>query len=172
MSSDVDETGTVSSQTAERPILVQKYGGTSVATTEHIQRVAKRVLAKQRGGMDVVVVVSAMGKTTDQLVGLSKDVSSNPPRREMDMLLHAGEIISASLLAMAITEAGGKAVSFTGSQAGMITDSTHTAARIEQVDGGRVLRNLREGRVVVITGFQGMTREREITTLGRGGSDT
>ncbi len=155
-----------------KPILVQKYGGTSVATPEHVRNVARRVVANQRAGKAVVVVVSAMGKTTDQLVGLSRDITRRPPRRELDMLLHAGEIISASLLAMAIHEEGESAISFTGSQAGMITDASHTEARIERVQGERIIAELERGRVVVITGFQGITLQNEITTLGRGGSDT
>ena len=154
------------------PILVQKYGGTSVATVDQIRLVAKRVAAQRRQGKAVVVVVSAMGKTTDELVALSRELSSQPARREMDMLLHAGEIISASLLAIALEEEGESAVSLTGSQAGMITDGTHMQARIEQVEGERILRHLTRGRVVVITGFQGVSRRNEITTLGRGGSDT
>ena len=154
------------------PILVQKYGGTSVATVDQIRLVAKRVAAQRRQGKAVVVVVSAMGKTTDELVALSRELSSQPARREMDMLLHAGEIISASLLAIALEEEGASAVSLTGSQAGMITDETHMQARIEQVEGERILHHLTKGRVVVITGFQGVSRRNEITTLGRGGSDT
>ena len=154
------------------PILVQKYGGTSVATADQIRSVAKRVAAQRRQGKAVVVVVSAMGKTTDELVALSRELSSHPARREMDMLLHAGEIISASLLAIALEEEGASAVSLTGSQAGMITDETHMQARIEQVEGERILHHLTRGRVVVITGFQGVSRRNEITTLGRGGSDT
>ena len=154
------------------PILVQKYGGTSVATADQIRLVAKRVAAQRRQGKAVVVVVSAMGKTTDELVALSRELSSQPARREMDMLLHAGEIISASLLAIALEEEGVSAVSLTGSQAGMITDETHMQARIEQVEGERILHHLTRGRVVVITGFQGVSRRNEITTLGRGGSDT
>ena len=154
------------------PILVQKYGGTSVATVDQIRLVAKRVAAQRRQGKAVVVVVSAMGKTTDELVALSRELSSHPARREMDMLLHAGEIISASLLAIALEEEGESAVSLTGSQAGMITDETHMQARIEQVEGERILHHLTRGRAVVITGFQGVSRRNEITTLGRGGSDT
>ena len=119
------------------PILVQKYGGTSVATADHIRRVAKRVVVEKRKGKAVVVVVSAMGKTTDELISLSKELSGQPARREMDMLLHAGEIISASLLAIALEEEGERAVSLTGSQAGMITDDTHMQARIEEVEGER-----------------------------------
>ena len=153
-------------------ILVQKYGGTSVATPERIRNVAHRVVAKSKRGKAVVVVVSAMGKTTDELVRLAREVNDCPPRREMDMLLHAGEIISASLLAMAIGREGQPAVSFTGSQAGMITDDTHQQARVQEVQAEKVIRELVNGRVVVVTGFQGITSDREITTLGRGGSDT
>ena len=134
------------------PILVQKYGGTSVATADHIRRVAKRVAVEKRKGKAVVVVVSAMGKTTDELISLSRELSGQPARREMDMLLHAGEIISASLLAIALEEEGERAVSLTGSQAGMITDDTHMQARIEEVEGERILGHLTSGRVVVITG--------------------
>jgi len=162
----------MSSQGKNTPILVQKYGGTSVATADHIRRVAKRVVGEKRKGKAVVVVVSAMGKTTDELISLSRELSGQPARREMDMLLHAGEIISASLLAIALEEEGESAVSLTGSQAGMITDGTHMQARIEQVDGEKILGHLTNGRVVVITGFQGVSRKNEITTLGRGGSDT
>ena len=156
----------------DRPILVQKYGGTSVASSDHLRRVAERVTEKHRQGFSVVVVVSAMGKTTDQLITLSRELTKKPPRREMDMLLHAGEIISASLLAMAIEEDGVSAISFTGSQAGMITDGSHMQARIQRVDGKRIVAELEKGRIVVITGFQGISLENEITTLGRGGSDT
>ena len=155
-----------------QPLLVQKYGGSSVATVEHVQNVAKRVAARHREGNAVVVVVSAMGKTTDSLVGLSKEITATPNRREMDLLLHAGEIISSSLLAMAITAAGVPAVALTGQQAGMRTDASHTQARIHAVEGTRVLEELKLGRVVVVAGFQGVTDGLEVTTLGRGGSDT
>jgi aspartate kinase len=155
-----------------KPVLLQKYGGTSVATADHIKRVARRVVLKKKEGHAVVVVVSAMGKTTDELVSLSREISPRPPWREMDMLLHAGEIISASLLAMAIESEGEPAVSFTGAQAGMITDASHTRARIQKVQADRIIEYLGKGRIVVITGFQGITAEKEITTLGRGGSDT
>ncbi|MBN1441128.1 MAG: aspartate kinase [Planctomycetes bacterium] len=155
-----------------RPVVLQKYGGTSVATAEHIRRVAQRVVARKREGNAVVVVVSAMGKTTDQLVSLSREINQRPPWREMDMLLHAGEIISASLLAMAIEKEGEPAISFTGAQAGMITDASHTRARIQRVQADRIVEDLGRGRIVVITGFQGITADHEVTTLGRGGSDT
>jgi aspartate kinase len=154
------------------PLVVQKYGGSSVATTQHLRNVASRVVALKRQGKAMVVVVSAMGKTTDQLISLSREITIRPPRRELDMLLHAGEIISAALLAIAIDDLGEPAVSFTGFQAGMITDASHTEARIQKVEGERIFRELARGRVVVITGFQGITSEQEITTLGRGGSDT
>jgi aspartate kinase len=155
-----------------QPILVQKYGGSSVATPDHVRRVASRVVAARRAGNAVVVVVSAMGKTTDQLISLSQEITKKPSRREMDMLLHAGEIISASLLAMAIETEGEPARSFTGAQAGMLTDSSHMHARIQSIDGERIIEQLELGRIVVITGFQGITLQNEITTLGRGGSDT
>lgn len=157
---------------SERRILVQKYGGSSVATVDHIKRVARRVAKNHEDGWSVVVVVSAMGKTTDGLVGLSRDITELAPPREMDMLLHAGEIISSSLLAMAVNEVGIPALSFTGSQAGMQTDGSHTQARIQTVDGSRILGELERGRVVVVTGFQGISPGQEVTTLGRGGSDT
>lgn len=154
------------------PILVQKYGGSSVATPDHIRRVAKRVVNARRSGQAVVVVVSAMGKTTDQLLELSRAVTERPSRRELDMLLHAGEIISSALLAMAIEREGEAAISFTGAQAGMITDESHTEARIRGIQGERIHEELRRGRIVVIAGFQGVTAAQEVTTLGRGGSDT
>jgi len=156
-------------------LLVQKYGGTSVGDPERIRRVAERVCRCRREGHDLVVVVSAMGDTTDDLTALANQVSENPVAhhpREMDMLLTAGERISMALLAMAIREAGQEAISFTGSQAAIITDNQHTGARIEEVRGDRVRQELREGRVVIVAGFQGVSRGREITTLGRGGSDT
>ena len=155
-----------------KDILVQKYGGSSVATSQHMKNVARRVAARSRDGQPVVVVVSAMGKTTDSLITLSREITFHPERREMDMLLHAGEIISTALLAMAVAEEGVPSISFTGQQAGMITDGSHTQARIQSVDGERILEELEKGRIVVIAGFQGVTANREITTLGRGGSDT
>jgi aspartate kinase len=155
-----------------KDVVVQKYGGSSVATSAHIKNVARRVVARRRAGDAVVVVVSAMGKTTDSLISLSREITFHPQRREMDMLLHAGEIISTALLAMAIAEEGVPSISFTGQQAGMLTDASHTQARIRGVEGSRVIEELKRGRVVVIAGFQGVTEDREITTLGRGGSDT
>ncbi len=155
-----------------KPILVQKYGGSSVSTPERIQNVARRVAKNHRQGNAVAVVVSAMGKTTDGLVELSRKISQRPEPREMDMLLHAGEIISTALLAMAVAEEGVPSISFTGFQAGMVTDSLHTQARVQEVQGKRILEELARGRVVVVAGFQGITSDLEITTLGRGGSDT
>jgi aspartate kinase len=156
----------------DSPILVQKYGGSSVATPDLIKNVARRVVARRREGKAVVVVVSAMGKTTDSLINLSREISQRPERREMDMLLHAGEIISTALVAMAIADHGIPSVSFTGQQAGMRTDASHTQARILSVDGCRIFDELKVGKVVVIAGFQGVTEKLEVTTLGRGGSDT
>ncbi|HUE77302.1 MAG TPA: aspartate kinase [Longimicrobiales bacterium] len=156
-------------------LLVQKYGGTSVGDPARIRRVAERVCRFRRAGHDIVVVVSAMGDTTDELERLAGAVSSAPGKRhprEMDMLLTAGERISMALVAMAIREAGEEAISFTGSQAAIITDGTHTGARIEEVRGERVREELDRGRVVIVAGFQGVSRMREVTTLGRGGSDT
>jgi aspartate kinase len=154
------------------PIVVQKYGGSSVADVAKLKQVADRVMRTRREGHDVVVVVSAMGDTTDELLGLAKQVSANPDRRELDMLLTAGERISMALLSMAIRELGGDAVSFTGSQSGIITNDRHADARIIEVRPIRVQDELARGKTVVIAGYQGMSYRREVTTLGRGGSDT
>ncbi len=153
-------------------LIVQKYGGTSVNDDERIRIVADHIAHTKSKGNDVVVVVSAMGKQTDNLIRLAKDVSSVHPSREMDMLLTAGERISMSLLCMALSELNVKATSFTGSQAGIITDTVHTKASILEIKPDRVLKALNEGYVPVIAGFQGMSVDKEITTLGRGGSDT
>ena len=158
-------------------LLVQKYGGSSVGTPERIRAVARRVAAARRRGDDLVVVVSAMGDTTDDLTTLAELVAGRErPQdahpREMDMLLTAGERIAAALLTMAIREYGFEARSFTGSQAAIITDNAHTAARIREVRGGRVREALAEGCIAIVAGFQGVSTEKEITTLGRGGSDT
>ena len=153
-------------------IVVQKYGGSSVADVTRIRQVAGRVMQTRRAGHDVVVVVSAMGDTTDELLTLAKQVSPNPDRRELDMLLTAGERISMALLSMAIRELGGDAISFTGSQSGIITNDRHIDARIIEVRPFRVQDELARGRIVVIAGYQGVSYRREITTLGRGGSDT
>jgi aspartate kinase len=153
-------------------IVVQKYGGSSVADVDKIRAVAERVMRTKREGHDVVVVVSAMGKTTDDLLALAKKVSPNPDRRELDMLLSAGERISMALLSLSIRELGGDAISFTGSQSGIITNDRHIDARIIEVRPFRVHDELSRGRVVVIAGYQGVSYRREVTTLGRGGSDT
>ncbi|MCK6080329.1 aspartate kinase [Microbacterium sp. EYE_5] len=154
-------------------LIVQKYGGSSVADAESIRRVAKRIVDARRAGDDVVVAVSAMGDTTDELLDLASQVSPLPAPRELDMLLSSGERISMALLAMAINSMGFEARSFTGSQAGMITDSSHGAARIVDVTPVRVREALDEGAIVIVAGFQGFSRDtRDITTLGRGGSDT
>lgn len=154
-------------------LIVQKYGGSSVADAESIKRVAKRIVETKKAGNDVVVVVSAMGDTTDELLDLAHEVSPVPPGREMDMLLTAGERISMALLAMAIENLGQQAQSFTGSQAGMITDAVHGNARIVDVTPRRVFGALGDGAVAIVAGFQGFSRTSgDITTLGRGGSDT
>jgi aspartate kinase len=153
-------------------IVVQKYGGSSVADTTKLRRVAERVMQTLKSGHAVVVVVSAMGETTDELLTLAKTISQNPDRRELDMLLSAGERISMALLSMAIRELGGDAISFTGSQSGIITNDRHVDARIIEVRPFRVQDELARGKIVVIAGYQGVSYRREVTTLGRGGSDT
>jgi aspartate kinase len=153
-------------------LIVQKYGGTSVADPDRMRAVAENVAFTRRHGNDVVVVPSAMGKTTDNLIKLANDVSSTQPGREMDMLITTGERISMSLLCMALADLGVEAVSFTGSQAGIITDSMHGKAKILEVKGDRVREALAAGKVCVVAGFQGISTEKEITSLGRGGSDT
>ena len=153
-------------------LIVQKYGGTSVADPDRIRAVADHVFRTHRAGHQVVVVVSAMGKSTDDFVRLAHDVSSDPHGREMDMLLTAGERISMALLCMAIIDMGLLAVSFTGSQAGIVTDTVHGKAKILEVKGDRIRETLAAGAVAVVAGFQGISTDRDITTLGRGGSDT
>jgi aspartate kinase len=153
-------------------IIVQKYGGSSVADLTRLGRVADRVVAARAEGHDVVVVVSAMGKTTDQLLDLARQVSPAPPRRELDMLLSVGERTSMALLAIALHARGTDAISFTGSQSGIITNDRHFDARIIEVRPFRIEDELARGRVVIVAGYQGMSYRREITTLGRGGSDT
>jgi len=153
-------------------IVVQKYGGSSVADVNRLRLVAERIMRTKQQGHDVVVVVSAMGDTTDDLLGLAKQISANPDRRELDMLLSAGERISMALLSMAIRELGGDAISFTGSQSGIITNDRHVDARIIEVRPFRVQDELARRKVVVIAGYQGVSYRREVTTLGRGGSDT
>jgi len=154
-------------------LVVQKYGGSSVGDAARIKRVAQRIVDAKRGGYDVVVVVSAMGDTTDDLLDLAQQVSPLPPPRELDMLLTSGERISMALLAMAIANLGASARSFTGSQAGVITDSVHGRARIIDVTPGRIREALDEGHIAIVAGFQGVSQDtKDITTLGRGGSDT
>ncbi|MGN6090087.1 MAG: aspartate kinase [Actinomycetes bacterium] len=154
-------------------LVVQKYGGSSVADAEAIKRVAQRIVATRKAGNDVVVVVSAMGDTTDELIDLAEQVSPLPPARELDMLLTSGERISMALVAMAIANLGHSARSFTGSQAGVITDSVHGKARIIDVTPGRISEALQQGHIAIVAGFQGVSQDtKDITTLGRGGSDT
>ena len=153
-------------------LIVCKFGGTSVASPERIQMVAKRLIAKKQQGHDVVAVVSAMGKTTDELVGLANQINDNPPAREMDRLLSTGEQVSMTLLAMAIEARGYKAMSFTGRQAGIETDGAHAKAKIVKVHNERIMEALNRGMIAVVAGFQGIDANGDITTLGRGGSDT
>jgi aspartate kinase len=156
----------------KRDCVVQKYGGSSVADVAHIQAVAKRVVATRRTGVDVVVVVSAMGNTTNELLSLASEISPSPGRRELDLLISVGERVSMSLLAMAIQELGEPAQSFTGSQSGIITDTRHVNAAVVEVKPHRIRRALDEGQIAIVAGFQGVSRTGEVTTLGRGGSDT
>ena len=154
-------------------LVVQKYGGSSVESAERIRRVAERIVETKKAGNDVVVVASAMGDTTDELLDLADQVCPSPPQREMDMLLTSGERISNALLAMAISSFGMEAYSFTGSQAGIITTTRHGNSRIIDITPGRVREALDEGKIALVAGFQGVSREtRDVTTLGRGGSDT
>ena len=153
-------------------LIVQKYGGTSVADPERMRNVARHIATTRAAGHQLVVVVSAMGKATDNLLQLAHQVSANPPSREMDMLLTTGERISMALLCMALHDAGVDAVSFTGSQVGIITDTVHTKAKILEVKGDRVRAAIADNKVAVVAGFQGISTAKEITTLGRGGSDT
>ncbi|MGN7471289.1 aspartate kinase [Brevibacillus sp. SAFN-007a] len=153
-------------------LIVQKYGGTSVGTIERILRVADRIISYKEEGHDLVVVVSAMGKSTDVLVDMAKQISAYPSEREMDMLLTTGEQVSIALLAMALHAKGYDAISLTGWQAGVTTEAIHGRARIKQIDPQRIQAELARGRVVIVAGFQGISDEGEITTLGRGGSDT
>jgi len=152
-------------------LVVQKYGGSSVANVERIQRVARRVVGYSKKGYDLVVVVSALGDTTDELIELADKINSHPCEREMDMLLSTGEQISVALLAMAIQKLGFQAISFTGAQVGIITDSSHTRARIIKINVEKIKEELKKGRIVIVAGFQGVTLNQDITTLGRGGSD-
>jgi aspartate kinase len=153
-------------------IVVQKYGGSSVASTERIMNVARRIVATYDAGNSVCAVVSARGDTTDELLAMAREITPRPPERELDMLLSAGERISCALLAMAIHTLGREAVSYTGSQAGIVTDTTHTKAKIVGVSPKRIEEALAAGRITLVAGFQGVSTAKDVTTLGRGGSDT
>ncbi len=152
-------------------LIVQKFGGSSVANAQCIQNVAKRVVNYRKRGYDLVVVVSALGDTTDELIELASKITLEPPEREMDMLLSTGEQISVALLAMAIDKLGYQAISFTGAQVGIITDASHTRARIIKINADKIKEELGKGKIVIVAGFQGVTLNQDITTLGRGGSD-
>jgi aspartate kinase len=152
--------------------VVMKFGGTSVADAERIKRAARRIVGQRESGKRVVAVLSARGKTTDELIAMAQEVSPNPDRREMDMLLSTGERISCALCAMAINDLGHRAISLTGSQAGIVTDTSHTKARILDVRADRIKTALSEDQIVLVAGFQGVSTSRDVTTLGRGGSDT
>lgn len=168
----VKEVTVAASTSSTTPVLVRKYGGSSLASVQRIKTVAKAISKARSSGYRMVVVVSAMGKTTDELNALAQQAHPAPPRRELDMLLSVGERITMSLLSMALTDEGCPAISFTGSQCGIITDTSHSDARILEVRGDRVRTALEQGYVVVVAGYQGVSLEKEITTLGRGGSDT
>jgi aspartate kinase len=156
----------------KKKLIVQKYGGTSVAGADEIKNVAKRIIETKRKGSDVVVVVSAPGDTTDDLIGFAKKITDTPTERELDMLLATGEQQSIALVAMAINSLGADAISFTGHQIGIITDNVYTKARIKQIKNkDKILKELKNGKIVIVAGFQGMSTEEDITTLGRGGSD-
>jgi len=156
-----------------KQLVVQKYGGSSVADAEKVMKVARRIISRKEEGNDIVVVVSAMGKTTNQFIELARSVNTNPPDREMDMLMASGEQISMAILTMAIQSMGHDAISLTGPQAEIITDNSHRRARILDIKATRVRQELENGRIVIVAGFQGLSStNQEITTLGRGGSDT
>src|SRR6185436_19712579 len=153
-------------------LVVQKFGGSSVATAERIMAAARRAIRARQGGNQVIVVVSARGDTTDDLIEMAREITDKPPAREMDMLLSTGEQISIALMAMAIQSLGQPAISFTGAQVGIVTDSFHTKARIKNISTERIRQALDGGHVVIVAGFQGIDENYNITTLGRGGSDT
>ena len=152
--------------------IVQKYGGSSMADAEKIKNVARRIVEAREKGNEVVVVVSAMGDTTDELIRLARQINPRPEEREIDVLLSTGEIVSSTLLAMALSSLGHRAVSLSGAQAGIETDASHSRARILRVEPKRIVQEFKKGNIVIVAGFQGMTRDMDITTLGRGGSDT
>ncbi len=153
-------------------LIVQKYGGTSVGNIERIKNVAKRIVKTKEQGNDVVVVVSAMGDTTDELIKLAKQISENPPKREYDLLLSTGEQISIALLSIALHELGYEAIAFTGAQVGILTTTDFTEAKILDINTSKIKKELSKGKIVIVAGFQGVTEDGDITTLGRGGSDT
>ena len=155
-----------------KEIIVQKYGGTSVGNIQKIINVAKRIISYKDKGYDVVAVVSALAGSTDELIALASKITKRPSERELDMLLSTGEQVSMALLAMAVQRQGREAISLTGAQVGIITDSFHTKARIMDIGGGRIRKALKKGKIVIVAGFQGINAEQDITTLGRGGSDT
>jgi aspartate kinase len=153
-------------------IIVQKYGGTSVGTIEKIKNIAERLIKRKAEGNDIVVVVSAMGKSTDDLLNMAYAISPNPDKRELDVLMSTGEQVSMSLLSIALNHLGTEAVSFTGHQLDIITEGTHTKSRIMDINELKILDELEKGKIVIVAGFQGVNEDNEITTLGRGGSDT
>jgi len=153
-------------------LVVQKYGGSSVADADKINNVARRIIATKEKGNEVVVVVSAMGKTTDELINLAKKINPKPQERELDVLLSTGEIVSSTLMAMALHNMGHKAISLSGPQAGIETDSVYSKARITHIEPKRIVKELEKGNIVIVAGFQGLTKDKDVTTLGRGGSDT
>jgi aspartate kinase len=153
-------------------LVVQKYGGSSVADADKINNVARRIIATKERGNEVVVVVSAMGKTTDELINLAKKINHKPQERELDVLLSTGEIVSSALMAMALHNMGHKAISLSGPQAGIETDSVYSKARITHIEPKRIVKELEKGNIVIVAGFQGLTKDKDVTTLGRGGSDT
>jgi len=153
-------------------LIVQKYGGTSVASAEHIRNIARRIAESKDKGNEVVVVVSAMGDTTDDLIKFAHQITDHPSERELDVLLSTGEIVSSTLLAMALKDIGYESISLSGAQAGIMTDDSFSQARIVNVDGKRVKKEMEAGKIVIVAGFQGVTDRMDITTLGRGGSDT
>jgi len=153
-------------------LVVQKYGGSSVADAEKIRNVARRIVKTREEGNEVVVAVSAMGDTTDELIRLARQINPQPQERELDVLLSTGEIVSSTLLAMALHSLGYKAVSLSGAQAGIETDASHSRARILRIEPKRIAQELEKGNIVIVAGFQGITGDMDITTLGRGGSDT
>lgn len=155
----------------KKRLIVQKYGGSSVANPERIKKVAERVVKYRKKGKNLVVVVSALGDTTDELIELASQITTSPSEREMDMLLATGEQASSALLAMAIQKFGFSAISLTGPQVGIVTDAAHTKARIVKIGAERIRQELKKGRIIIVAGFQGMTEAQDITTLGRGGSD-